>query len=135
MEDWQKDLAKAIETAADEVEQFFTGLAEALEIAIDEVQTAVGAEIDRQWQEFLEPMLEMYLEIEEETNDSELISYNYPVEPTAEKYPACRGCRHYHGQVYGGNLLVCGMHPYGQEDAHCRDWEGTIDRPDIANGD
>jgi len=37
MEDWQKDLAKAIETAADEVEQFFTGLAEALEIAIDEV--------------------------------------------------------------------------------------------------
>lgn len=135
MEDWQKDLAKAIETAADEVEQFFTGLAEALEIAIDEVQTAVGAEIDRQWQEFLEPMLEMYWEIEEETGDSELISYNYPVEPTAEKYPACRGCRHYHGQVYGGNLLVCGMHPYGQEDDHCRDWEGTIDDPDIANGD
>jgi hypothetical protein len=27
------------------------------------------------------------------------------------------------------------MHPYGQEDDHCRDWEGTIDRPDIANGD
>jgi hypothetical protein len=22
-------------------------------------------------------------------------------------------CRHYHGQVYGGNLLVCAMHPYG----------------------
>jgi hypothetical protein len=135
MEDWQKDLATAIETAADEVEQFFTGLAEALEIVIDEVQTAAIAEIDRQWQEFLEPMLEMYWEIEEETNDSELISYNYPVEPTAEKYPACRGCRHYHGQVYGGNLLVCGMHPYGQEDDHCRDWEGQIDDRDIANGD
>lgn len=35
----------------------------------------------------------------------------------------CRGCRHYHGQVYGGNLLVCAMHPYGIEEEVCSDWE------------
>jgi hypothetical protein len=25
--------------------------------------------------------------------------------------------------VYGGNMLVCAMHPYGVEDEHCQDWE------------
>jgi hypothetical protein len=44
-----------------------------------------------------------------------------PVMPTA-----CRGCRHYHGQKYGGNLLVCGMHPYGVAEDHCPDWQETI---------
>lgn len=35
----------------------------------------------------------------------------------------CQGCCHYHGRVYGGNLLVCGMHPHGAEGEHCHDWE------------
>jgi hypothetical protein len=35
----------------------------------------------------------------------------------------CQGCCHYHGQYYGGNFLVCGMHPYGVESEHCPDWE------------
>lgn len=35
----------------------------------------------------------------------------------------CQGCRHYHGRVYGGNFLVCAMHPYGAESEHCNDWE------------
>ena len=40
----------------------------------------------------------------------------------AQKIPSgCSGCSHLHGQVYGGNLLVCGLHPYGQED--CADYE------------
>ena len=33
----------------------------------------------------------------------------------------CRGCQNLHGQVYGNNLLVCGLHPYGQE--NCPDYE------------
>lgn len=35
----------------------------------------------------------------------------------------CQGCRHYHGRIYGGNLLVCAMHPHGAEGEHCYDWE------------
>ena len=48
-------------------------------------------------------------------------------DPEGEKKEAekilsgCRGCKNLHGQVYGGNLLVCGVHPYGQED--CGDYE------------
>ena len=40
---------------------------------------------------------------------------------TEKILPGCRGCKNLHGQVYGGNLLVCGVHPYGQE--HCGDYE------------
>ena len=47
---------------------------------------------------------------------------------TADHQPACQGCQHYHGYVYGGKLLVCGMHPYGSETGDCPDWEGSGDR-------
>jgi hypothetical protein len=36
---------------------------------------------------------------------------------------ACVGCCHYHGQIYGGNHLVCAMHPYGVESDTCSDWQ------------
>lgn len=39
----------------------------------------------------------------------------------------CRNCCHYHGQVYGGNRLICAMHPYGVEDSHCPDWESEVE--------
>jgi hypothetical protein len=35
---------------------------------------------------------------------------------------ACQGCGNYHGEVYGENLLVCAMHPYGWEDGACPDY-------------
>lgn len=48
---------------------------------------------------------------------------------------ACKGCKYYDGSTYGGNMLVCGIHPYGPSDesdpvkqpTSCEDWEG--DRP------
>jgi hypothetical protein len=43
-----------------------------------------------------------------------------PPQPTA-----CKGCAHYHGRVYGGNMLICAMHPYGVESDRCGDWEAT----------
>jgi len=43
--------------------------------------------------------------------------------PNAEFHPACVGCRNYHGHTYNGNLLVCGIHPYGWDDENCPDWE------------
>ncbi len=33
----------------------------------------------------------------------------------------CQKCSYYQGQIHGGNLLVCAMHPYGQED--CPDYK------------
>jgi hypothetical protein len=36
--------------------------------------------------------------------------------------PACEGCCNYHGELYGENLLVCAIHPYGCEDDACPDY-------------
>lgn len=44
-------------------------------------------------------------------------------EPRADWHPACVGCQHFHGRLYGGNLLICAMHPYGAEGDRCADWE------------
>jgi len=45
------------------------------------------------------------------------------IEEKTDQYPACVRCKHFHGEEYGGNFLVCGMHPYGWDDENCPDWE------------
>jgi len=36
---------------------------------------------------------------------------------------SCVGCINYHGQSYGGNKLICAIHPTGVEGDTCGDWE------------
>ncbi|GAB4235944.1 MAG: hypothetical protein Kow00121_63370 [Elainellaceae cyanobacterium] len=48
---------------------------------------------------------------------------NTPRPLPSQQPKVCEGCCHYHGRMYGGNLLVCAMHPYGVEDDRCPDWE------------
>lgn len=48
-----------------------------------------------------------------------------PVMPKIPRIPkGCQGCKHLHGRVYGENLLVCGMHPHGQENCSDRELRG-----------
>ncbi|MBW4636888.1 MAG: hypothetical protein KME05_01400 [Gloeocapsa sp. UFS-A4-WI-NPMV-4B04] len=128
MEKWQKDFFEILETVADEVDHFFVGVAEAVDSLFEiteeiseQVQNTIVTEIDQYFNELAEPLFEVYWELEEFVGETD--QFPYPVEPTAHNQPACIGCRNYHGQVYGGNLLVCGMHPSGWEDEHCPDWE------------
>ncbi|MDJ0520307.1 MAG: hypothetical protein QNJ74_30000 [Trichodesmium sp. MO_231.B1] len=135
MEDWSKNFFEVIETAVLEVEYFFNEMAEEISEVFDEwgklseeiteeIQINIIAEIDEYLNDLIEPIIEVYLDFDVETHEEDIDSYFVDhVEPTVEKHPACRGCTHYHGQVYGGNLLVCGMHPYGVEDESCPDWE------------
>ncbi len=129
MEQWQKNLFEMLETVADEVEQFFVGVSEIVETLFelseeitDQVQTTIATEIDQYLNELAEPLFEVYWELEEIVGEVEQ-PFPYTVEPTLEEHSACIGCHHYHGQVYGGNLLVCGMHPSGWEGENCPDWE------------
>ncbi|RCJ25710.1 hypothetical protein A6S26_15335 [Nostoc sp. ATCC 43529] len=129
MEQWQKDLIEIVETVADEVERFFLGMGEIVdtffeltEEITEQVHSNIITEVDQYLQDLAEPMMEAYWDLEEVVGDIDP-GFPYSVEPTAEKNPACIGCIHYHGQVYGGNLLVCAMHPHGYEDESCPDWE------------
>lgn len=123
MEDWSKNFFKVMGTAMLEVESFFDEMAEEISEVFDE------------WGKFSEEIaeeistnvtIEFYPDLTPDTQEEDMDYYFIDhIEPTSEEYPACRGCIHYHGQVYGGNILVCGMHPYGVEDESCPDWESN----------
>lgn len=130
MEKWQKEFWDMIETVADEVESFFQEMTEMVdsffeltEEITEQVQNTITTELEQYLQEIADPIMEVYWELEDVIVDDVDLGFPYSVEPTCEKNAACIGCRHYHGQVYSGNLLVCGMHPYGWEDKNCPDWE------------
>lgn len=139
MEQWQKDLIDMIETVADEVEKFFLGMNDMVDAFFEfageitqEVQsnTTDAENFARLREQFLEelrePITEICWELEDIAEDVNP-GFPYAVEATIEKNAACIGCSHYHGQVYGGNLLVCAMHPHGWDDQNCPDWEKEIE--------
>lgn len=135
MEDWARDLMKTLEAAATDIELFLADVAkgvadmvdtlvEATEEVAEQVQSALVSELDPPVSEFIDSILEAYLGIEIAVeNASQPVMHT--VEPILNNHPACVGCRNYHGQMYGGNVLVCGMHPYGWEGEQCPDWEST----------
>ncbi|OCQ89419.1 hypothetical protein BCD64_27095 [Nostoc sp. MBR 210] len=129
MEEWQKDLMGIVETVAEEVERFFQGMNDMVDSFFDlteelteQVQNNIAADVEQYLQEISAPFLEMYWELEDVVADADP-GFPYSVEATPEQNPACVGCTNYHGQVYGGNLLVCAMHPHGWDDQNCPDWE------------
>lgn len=145
MDDWQKDFFKMLDDVGVELEEIFQNVGEAVDIWFDdlnqtfghihetfdllteEFQNSVGTDIKEYFQEIFEPLVDIYAEIEEMSFDdtpSDTDSFINPkIEATPEHHPACIGCHNYHGRVYNGSLLVCGMHPYGWDDQNCPDWE------------
>jgi hypothetical protein len=137
MENWQKIL----EITTAEVDNFLQEIGTAVECFVEEVsstmvtlgeqlQELVVSEIDQNIQDFLELFIDENIEAERIFGDDledlpeELDFISVSLEkPTPDRHPACIGCQHYHGRVYGKNLLVCGMHPYGWHDENCPDWE------------
>ncbi|MDJ0620117.1 MAG: hypothetical protein QNJ63_25820 [Calothrix sp. MO_192.B10] len=129
MEQLEKDFWEMMQTVADGVEQFFTGINEMVdtffevtEEITDQFQESIVSDIEDYFNELNEPSLDSYWDMEEVVRDFDS-SFPYPVEATTEKNPACMGCIHYHGHAYGGNLLVCAMHPHGWDDENCPDKE------------
>jgi hypothetical protein len=144
MEDWSKDFFGVMENAVSEVEHFFSEMGEEFVEMLD-VLAKMSAEFTEQVQnnlindidgyfnefdglfnEFIEPIIEIYRDFDPEFDEIDLSMVTY-VDPSPTQQPACRGCRNYHGQVYGGNLLVCAMHPTGVESEGCADWETDSD--------
>lgn len=138
MEDWQKDFSEFLDTVAEQMEDFFLGISKEVtevvntlvdvseELAV-QVQDVFSDEVEQYINELVNPVLEAYFGFEGlvETAAQPMIQ---TVEPLLSQHPVCVGCRHYHGQSYSGNLLVCGMHPYGVIEGSdtCPDKELTV---------
>jgi hypothetical protein len=136
MSDWQKDLAEIWESILTGVEEFSNEVQEASTEVVDlivGVAEQITSDLESIGNEFKELNEEIWRDLDWEggfnldgENDQTDWSLYYEPrrEATAEHQPACVGCRNYNGSMFGGNLLVCGFHPYGWQEGQCPDWEG-----------
>ena len=130
------------ETVAEEIEQFVSDVVEdmgkAADALLDFTEEVAGQversltptfdEVDDSLDDWIDPFLALISSIEAVMGEA-AAPVTHTVEPIFNQHPACVGCRHYHGQSYGGTVLVCGMHPYGWEEEKCPDWESTWPEP------
>jgi hypothetical protein len=142
MEDWTKNFWDFMDTLTAEVEQFFGEVNQSVTTEFErfcddvddmvdwiaeEVEQSVTPELEDFFEDlellFEQALVVYYAEFDDALDDMEM-PFEQTVEPSLDRYPACQGCRHYHGHIYGGNLLVCGMHPYGWDGETCPDWQG-----------
>lgn len=123
MDDWQKEFWDVVDSVAQGIEQFVQDVTQ----AVEEIHNEMATDIEQ----FFEDVFSVELELRIDENDlfpdhwGELSDWlvNPRVEPDPTTHPSCVGCQNYHGRIYGGNLLVCAMHPYGWQDENCPDWE------------
>ena len=145
MDDWQEQLWKHVEKAANDMEELFVDVEKATETVVEEVGESIGSfleqfgiDIVEEVDNFVENIVEIIITTSDEldaafgedfdvssdrdytNNDYSNVGFHYP---SPENNPACINCINYHGQSYNNILLVCGMHPHGWDDDTCPDWE------------
>jgi hypothetical protein len=127
MEEWQNEIAAAFK----DLTALFDGFRLELTELVEEVTTEAQDIFNLQWDELKQVLTELWQEIELEFEEPSTINWDIPIPtrpmPDPAVHPACVGCLNYNGSVYGGNLLVCGMYPYGCNSDSCADWEGEND--------
>ena len=122
MEDWQKELTTLVDNLSKDATFFVQEVSEGFEEIAQHFQNALSGDLEVFWQEFMGFMDSAIYPPE---NGEFLDDFLNPrVEPSLNYHPACLGCGNYHGKIYGQELLVCGMHPYGwTTDESCPDWQ------------
>ena len=127
MEEWQNEIAAAFK----DLTALFDGFRLELTEFVEEVTTETQEILTLQWDELKEVLTEIWQQLELDFEQSPPINWDLtmPTRPLPDLavHPACAGCINYNGSVYGGNLLVCGIYPYGCSSDTCTDWEGEND--------
>lgn len=93
-----------------------------VEQGLDDLFEPIVHDLENQLDDLLAPIV-TDLEAFEQSLEELVSPLTQQLKPLIDQQPACIGCRHYHGESYGGAFLVCGMHPYGVQTESCQDWE------------
>ena len=140
MDDWQQDWWQQLEKTASNVEKFFKDVDRAVESFAEEVtdtleefseqiQDTLITDFDRYVEELVDFITDINSELDSDlwedfenfTSDPDFVEVTNKT-PTQDYHPACIGCSNYHGHSYNGEVLICGMHPYGWSEKNCPDW-------------
>ncbi|MCG9892366.1 MAG: hypothetical protein MH252_15000 [Thermosynechococcaceae cyanobacterium MS004] len=116
MNDFNKAIDEALNWLGTLLYEGCEGLMQEMEDVAQEVEIAAD--------ELLTPFYGWLDEVEELISDSSR-PFVQTVSPVLQDHPACVGCAHYHGEVYGEHLLVCAMYPYGTQEKTCPDWQSV----------
>lgn len=123
MEEWQNEIFAAVK----DFTELFEGFGREITEIVEEISTEAQELLDLQWDEIKSSMVLLWQEIELDFQEPTVFDWDLPIytqpQPDPTTHPACVGCANYNGSNFGGNLLVCGMHPYGCNSDVCNDWE------------
>ncbi|MEM6715341.1 MAG: hypothetical protein AAF622_09740 [Cyanobacteria bacterium P01_C01_bin.147] len=110
-----KQLRPTLEQWADDLNQSLEPLEATLDQEVERFST--------EFSEFVNPLVEPLALALETWVGAMAAPMTSHIDPMINDHPICIGCKHYHGQAHGGNMLVCAMYPYGPETESCRDWQ------------
>lgn len=123
MEEWQNEISAAFKDLSLMLEGFGREITE----LVEEVSAEAQEILNLQWDEIKETLVVIWQDVETDFQEPTLFDWDLPPQtqpqPDPLTHPACVGCVNYHGSAFGGNLLVCGMHPYGCGSDVCSDWD------------
>ena len=139
MDDWLQELQERFNTAARESSQWFADFSKQTEQAIDDwvevsidtlqdVEEALAPGFDQLYDQIDQAVDASIVFVEQQVSpwvEEVTAPVTHTVNPWLQNHPACIGCRNYHGNTYGDEMLVCGIHPYGPGEERCPDWESV----------
>ncbi|MEM7794383.1 MAG: hypothetical protein AAF579_08010 [Cyanobacteria bacterium P01_C01_bin.118] len=149
MEDWfkqfQEELQTAVNNTLDQTEQLLDGLADQTIELISPVLDAADEMADELAEQVVEnispPLFQALDELEQQIDpwvgsmvtwcEQTMAPIHQTVTPWMQNHPKCAGCSYYHGESYGGEMLVCALHPTGPEGYdECPDWDSVWPKSD-----
>jgi len=125
-DDWADQVQQALEP---ELEEFIDDLNRTL----DPLEAALEAQVDQvadQLDQAVGPVLVTLLGQVDSWIEEISAPLNRTLDPILQDHPTCVGCRNYHGQAYGGEMLVCALYPYGPDQNPCPDHDSMWPTPD-----
>ena len=141
---WQEDIQAAVNTTLEQTEQLLDVMVgQALEVITPVLDAAdnMADELAEQVVENISPPLSQALDDLEAQIDpvvgsvvtwceQTMAPVHQTLTPWLQNHPKCAGCSFYHGESYGGEMLVCALHPAGPEEYdQCPDWDSVWPQP------
>lgn len=138
MDNWETEFGKWIDAVTESVERFFDEIGQTVEEIAQDLETGVVNELESFIREVIEPFIDIEIDINVDIRTREShpfedlfseteFDFNPKIRPSATSYSACINCQHFHGRIYNGTPLICGMHPHGWSDENCPDWEAETE--------